>query len=774
MKKKLTTLALVALTPLIFGAEVETRTLVVKVDGTRLVPNKIVDGETCYEINLDDFDFTTLTAAQCQDLFQCIVDQGSPAQFDAFCTALGLTLTISTGPDGVVANATQSEDLELCAGETIHFYSQNNSILFTITNGSVIVGAEVDPAILTAIENNTTNIASLQLLGHPDDDIETVTGSLVDNADPRNPVINVPEICTPMPLSQTGPFSNPTITEFEFTPTPSGEYTFELEGFGILPTNGAGNAWLNIGTTSGTLPNGSSNTASFLGDRIDSNTPLKNYDVELTSGVTYYLTVGAGGGDSVDNVTLQTVSCPPESLTIPPPSVDTQLTKAVCEIDTLAALSVQNNVWELGNGATTTTSFPFFLSLPDTGSSARQEIEVIAGESYTITASVRQLASQNINNSEIITIVYDSDGASILGSSTDNPQNSIADQVAIFGVVPTGNSIFIEYTNASPTTAILESLGTIVEGPQVVRDDIVAVCSFDEFGNETRLGLFADGLPYTTFFSIRDCPEEEEKEPCCVLDYGEGEVAIPAVTTTASPANGGPGDFVNMDSSFTFNPAVGETVTLDVAFHGGCGEIPARISVTRISAGGVFEITADGRLVNQPGTGDYTVGVEILPDAFGRTFSPRWIMLATGVNSNEPVIFLASNPLTSYAQGPGGANISSLPYIGSWSNNNNSNTPSGLGFDASSTFTYRDNGAASINKVLRLYLRDVPVDWTPDTCEIVTLLGEAPEPPQFTLEGAFADDAAAGVAGVLTGEYYQTDGTGAAPLNAAGIVMVKQ
>ena len=39
---------------------------------------------------------------------------------------------------------------------------------------------------------------------------------------------------------------------------------------------------------------------------------------------------------------------------------------------------------------------------------------------------------------------------------------------------------------------------------------------------------------------------------------------------------------------------------------------------------------------------------------------------------------------------------------------------------------------------------------------------------------AFANDAAAGVGGLVGGDVYQTDGTGAAPLNAAGILMIKQ
>jgi hypothetical protein len=39
---------------------------------------------------------------------------------------------------------------------------------------------------------------------------------------------------------------------------------------------------------------------------------------------------------------------------------------------------------------------------------------------------------------------------------------------------------------------------------------------------------------------------------------------------------------------------------------------------------------------------------------------------------------------------------------------------------------------------------------------------------------AFADDADAGAGGLITNSLYQTDGTGAAPLNVAGILMIKQ
>ena len=42
------------------------------------------------------------------------------------------------------------------------------------------------------------------------------------------------------------------------------------------------------------------------------------------------------------------------------------------------------------------------------------------------------------------------------------------------------------------------------------------------------------------------------------------------------------------------------------------------------------------------------------------------------------------------------------------------------------------------------------------------------------VKGAYADDTAAGVGGITTGQLYQTTGTAAAPLNVVGIVMIKQ
>ena len=45
---------------------------------------------------------------------------------------------------------------------------------------------------------------------------------------------------------------------------------------------------------------------------------------------------------------------------------------------------------------------------------------------------------------------------------------------------------------------------------------------------------------------------------------------------------------------------------------------------------------------------------------------------------------------------------------------------------------------------------------------------------KLTLTPSYADDTAAGVGGLTIGQVYQTSGAGAAPLNAAGILMIKQ
>ena len=113
-------------------------------------------------VNLDN-----LTPEQCQTILQCIIDHGTPAQFEDFCAALGTLLTVSTGPDGVTANATAAETL--ACGDTLHLFSPDNSILFTVTDGSVIVGAQLNPTVLAGVTHTTITNIDLQPTGTPDE-----------------------------------------------------------------------------------------------------------------------------------------------------------------------------------------------------------------------------------------------------------------------------------------------------------------------------------------------------------------------------------------------------------------------------------------------------------------------------------------------------------------------------------------------------------------------------------------------------------------------------
>jgi hypothetical protein len=63
---------------------------------------------------------------------------------------------------------------------------------------------------------------------------------------------------------------------------------------------------------------------------------------------------------------------------------------------------------------------------------------------------------------------------------------------------------------------------------------------------------------------------------------------------------------------------------------------------------------------------------------------------------------------------------------------------------------------------------------TLDDAVVVTGTLDAQGAINLSTVPAYADDATAGVAGLVTGDVYKTDGTGAAPLNVAGILMIKQ
>jgi len=100
---------------------------------------------------------TMLDPTNCQLIFQCIIDNSTQAQFEEFCGKMGVILNVSTGPDNDPANATSTATAEW--GETLHFYSPDNSILYTVTEGSVIIGAQLNPTVLAGIAHTAiTNI----------------------------------------------------------------------------------------------------------------------------------------------------------------------------------------------------------------------------------------------------------------------------------------------------------------------------------------------------------------------------------------------------------------------------------------------------------------------------------------------------------------------------------------------------------------------------------------------------------------------------------------
>jgi len=178
-----------------------------------------------------------------------------------------------------------------------------------------------------------------------------------------------------------------------------------------------------------------------------------------------------------------------------------------------------------------------------------------------------------------------------------------------------------------------------------------------------------------------------------------------------------------LDSDVVFNPALNETQVENVNFGGpeNC-PIPATVSVTRLQNGGTFLMTANGGFVNQPGGGDYQVTIELDSDYKGNIHSPRWGLIAGGMQSSEPMFFNA-NPVIEYIQGPGGIGLT-LPYNGVWHNGNN---PAGsrFGFDNAPTLSYRTNGNGGFTSTTRVFLLDGPTVSRPTTCESIEDLKKA-------------------------------------------------
>ena len=112
-------------------------------------------------VDVNNLEWTELSPEHCAEVFQCIIDSGNQVQFDAFCAAMGGILTVSTGPDGVVATAIDTADIE-CGGN-LHFWSSDGSIEFQVTEGSAIVNATTKASLINidnagGIFQNSSNV----------------------------------------------------------------------------------------------------------------------------------------------------------------------------------------------------------------------------------------------------------------------------------------------------------------------------------------------------------------------------------------------------------------------------------------------------------------------------------------------------------------------------------------------------------------------------------------------------------------------------------------
>jgi len=116
---------------------------------------------------LNVFDFSDLTPAQCQAITDCVIENASVTQlnelinlFDfSMLTAnqisnlqnvLGPLLTINAGSTASSSDNTNGEQ-PVSFGDIVHFWSNDGSIMFNISVGSAVVEASVNPTVLTGI-----------------------------------------------------------------------------------------------------------------------------------------------------------------------------------------------------------------------------------------------------------------------------------------------------------------------------------------------------------------------------------------------------------------------------------------------------------------------------------------------------------------------------------------------------------------------------------------------------------------------------------------------
>ena len=258
-------------------------------------------------------DFTELTPEQITALTQVIdYTQLTPEQITNIKEALNPLFTMSTGPDDDPANATQSHNVDF--GDVVHLYSPDGSIIFSVVAGSVIVGAQVNPVLLSGIAHTSITRIDLKRTANENQYTVEITwtdedGNSQTTTDPTpvtistvHPDAGYAHCNTEANLTNGGGGSGPASTETTFTPHADGEYIFDYSGEVLSGTGG-----ISIGTTSGgadvfvaTPATGDADGSRLTTTRQSNFTP----PLALTGGVTYFISQWAGGGGNIDSHTV--------------------------------------------------------------------------------------------------------------------------------------------------------------------------------------------------------------------------------------------------------------------------------------------------------------------------------------------------------------------------------------------------------------------------------------------------------------------------------------
>ena len=118
-----------------------------------------------------------------------------------------------------------------------------------------------------------------------------------------------------------------------------------------------------------------------------------------------------------------------------------------------------------------------------------------------------------------------------------------------------------------------------------------------------------------------------------------------------------------------------------------------------------FSLATNGSLLSNPsGVGFGRITVELAGPAAG--IPTEWVVSAGSISFNERLNFDA-NPVTGYIRGSGGAPTLTLPYNGTWNNNNN-NASSGFSFDPATSLSFQKRSSANLGGAFRISALVVP------------------------------------------------------------------